>query len=85
VAVRDIGLRDATDRAIWDRARQDKAVIVTKDEDFVMLAVAESDGGKVLWVRAGNVVNRLLLARFAAVWPEVEAHLATAVTVVEMR
>ena len=33
-AVRDIGLRDASDTIIWHHARATRAIIVTKDEDF---------------------------------------------------
>ncbi len=84
-AVRDIGLRDADDREIWTRAARDGAVIVTKDEDFAMLATANADGPRILWVRTGNLVNRLLLARLAAMWPEIETHLATDARVVEVR
>ncbi len=34
VAVREIGLRDATDSEIWHYAIQREAAIITKDEDF---------------------------------------------------
>jgi predicted nuclease of predicted toxin-antitoxin system len=33
-AVRDLGLRDATDRAIYDAARAAGVVLITKDRDF---------------------------------------------------
>jgi len=33
-AVREVGLREADDSAIWAHALQTGAVIVTKDEDF---------------------------------------------------
>ena len=33
-AVREIGLREATDAEIWRYAVQQQAVIITKDEDF---------------------------------------------------
>jgi predicted nuclease of predicted toxin-antitoxin system len=31
----DIGLQAADDTVIWERARSDKTVIISKDEDFV--------------------------------------------------
>ncbi len=37
IAVRDIGLRDATDREIFDYARVNAATMITKDSDFVEL------------------------------------------------
>ena len=37
-AIRDLGLRDATDRQIFQAARaEDGAVVLTKDSDFVAL------------------------------------------------
>jgi|ERR1700741_1522349 len=83
-AVRDVGLRDATDAAIWERAVKDGATIVTKDEDFASLA-AMGDGPRLLWVRTGNLVNRLLLARFEAAWTEIETYFAAGARLVELR
>lgn len=37
VAVRDLHLREAKDREIFDAARQSNAVVMTKDSDFVLL------------------------------------------------
>jgi predicted nuclease of predicted toxin-antitoxin system len=37
VALRDLGLRDAEDRAVFDYARERGAVVMTKDSDFVSL------------------------------------------------
>jgi predicted nuclease of predicted toxin-antitoxin system len=36
-AIRDLGLRDAKDRQIFDAARQANAIVLTKDSDFVEL------------------------------------------------
>ena len=85
VAVRDIGLKEADDRTIWAKAKAERAVIVTKDEDFTLLAPTTNDAPQVLWVRTGNLVNRLLLNRFERSWPEIEAHLLNLVKVVEVR
>ena len=85
VAVRDIGLRDADDRTIWERTVIDHAAIVTKDEDFTLITPGSPDSPQILWVRTGNLVNRLLLARFEQAWPQVEAHLSAMARVVEMR
>jgi predicted nuclease of predicted toxin-antitoxin system len=85
VAVREVGLRDADDLAIWTRAGEEDFIIVTKDEDFALLAGTDVRGPRVLWVRCGNLVNRLLLARFDLTWPDIERHLAGDVRVVELR
>ena len=36
-AVRDLGLRDAEDLQIFDRARTESAIVLTKDRDFADL------------------------------------------------
>jgi predicted nuclease of predicted toxin-antitoxin system len=43
VAVREIGLREADDGDIWSYARAERAIVVTKDEDFGRLAAAAPD------------------------------------------
>ena len=37
VALRDLGLRDAEDEEIFHSAKRDRAVIITKDSDFLLL------------------------------------------------
>ncbi|MGE0743075.1 MAG: DUF5615 family PIN-like protein [Hyphomonadaceae bacterium] len=84
-ALREIGLRDADDANIWTWARAEAAIIVTKDEDFAQLVAANDDGPRVLWVRSGNLLKRVLLARFESAWPELEGHLIAGARLVEMR
>lgn len=84
VAVREIGLAGADDRSIWSYARAECAIIVTKDEDFGQLAAAAPDV-RVLWVRIGNAVNRVLLDRFERAWPEIRTHLEQGAQVLELR
>jgi Domain of unknown function (DUF5615) len=43
-AVRDVGLREAEDGAIWTYAKQTGAVILTKDEDFAARSHQTPDG-----------------------------------------
>jgi predicted nuclease of predicted toxin-antitoxin system len=83
-SLRELGLQCADDSTIWDLAKQETAIIVTKDEDFILLAAARP-GPSVLWVRTGNLVNRLLLDCFRRSWPEVLAHLRSGARVVELR
>lgn len=84
-ALREIQLRDADDEEIWEIARADCAIIVTKDEDFAKLVAANDEGPRVLWVRSGNLLKRVLLARFESAWPELEGHLIAGARLVEMR
>lgn len=52
VAVREVGLHEAGDGAIWSYARKEAAIVVTKDEDFALLAAAAPEA-RILWVRIG--------------------------------
>ena len=57
VAVRDLGLRDATDTEIFQRAKVADAVVMTKDSDFVTLLERFGPPPKVLWITCGNTTN----------------------------
>lgn len=56
--VRELGLRDAEDREIFDAARSKNAIVMTKDRDFVMLLERLGPPPKVLWIRFGNTSNQ---------------------------
>ena len=47
--------------AIRSYAIQNNAVIITKDEDFVIRASVNEIGPPVVWVRIGNVGKQALL------------------------
>ena len=52
--VETIGLRGATDVAIWDYARANDFAIVSKDDDFRSLALVRGAPPKVIWLQVGN-------------------------------
>ena len=52
--VRDIGLKSASDRVIWEYAADAAYVIVTKDADFRQRSFLYGCPPKVIWVRVGN-------------------------------
>ena len=60
VAIRDLGLRDAEDKQIFEAARQEKAVVMTKDSDFVLLLDRMGPPPQVIWVTCGNTSNARL-------------------------
>ena len=60
VAIRDLGLRDAEDKQIFEAARQEKAVVMTKDSDFVLLLDKLGPPPQVIWVTCGNTSNARL-------------------------
>ena len=63
-ALRDMGLRDALDADIFENARRDGIVLVSKDSDFVELVSRYGPPPQLLWVTCGNVTNRRLQAIF---------------------
>jgi len=54
VHVREVGLRDATDTTIWQYAKQNGYVIVSKDSDFQQRSLLLGHPPKFIWLRVGN-------------------------------
>jgi predicted nuclease of predicted toxin-antitoxin system len=50
------------DPLIWERARNEQAVIISKDEDFVDRWLLSDQPVPLVWIRKGNCSNRALLA-----------------------
>ena len=71
VAVREIGLRDATDAEIWNHAMQREAVIITKDEDFAERCLYSQNQPVIVWLRIGNTSNQALLNWLMPLWPAI--------------
>jgi predicted nuclease of predicted toxin-antitoxin system len=59
-ALRDRGLRDATDQQIFTAARQSGAVVLTKDSDFAELVTRYGPPPQVLWLTCGKTSNERL-------------------------
>ena len=59
-AIRDLGLRDAEDKEIFEAARKEKAVVMTKDSDFVFLLDRMGPPPQVIWITCGNTSNARL-------------------------
>lgn len=62
--VLELGLDRAADTDIWNKAAADLRIVVSKDEDFLLLASRPGDTGRMIWVRIGNCRNPALLAAF---------------------
>jgi predicted nuclease of predicted toxin-antitoxin system len=60
VALRDLGLRDATDHAIFFAARAASAILMTKDSDFLRLLHELGSPPKIIWLTCGNTSNARL-------------------------
>jgi predicted nuclease of predicted toxin-antitoxin system len=69
-AVRDLDLRDAKDRDIFQAARRENAVVMTKDRDFVSLLERLGPPPQVIWVTCGNTSNARLKEILTATLPK---------------
>jgi predicted nuclease of predicted toxin-antitoxin system len=61
VALRDIGLRDATGQEIFVRARSELAIVMTKDSDFVRLLERLGPPPQIIWLTCGKTSNARLM------------------------
>ena len=50
VAIRDLGLRDAEDKEIFEATREERAVVMTRDSDLVLLLDRLGAPPQVIWV-----------------------------------
>jgi predicted nuclease of predicted toxin-antitoxin system len=85
VHVLDAGLDEANDIDIWARCIAEARVLVSKDEDFVILSARPGDQGRLIWVRLGNCRNATLLAAFDALHDQLVASIDAGQRVVEVR
>lgn len=49
-----LGMENADDRAIWQYAKDNGFVIVTKDADFYELSAVYGQPPKIIWLKIGN-------------------------------
>ena len=55
--MRDLGQRDSGDEEIFLPAREEQAVVMTKDADFVTLLERHGPPPQIIWVTCGNTSN----------------------------
>ena len=80
----DLGLRDAADLEIFQQARRQGVVLISKDSDFVDLISRFGSPPQLLWVTCGNVTNRRLQAVFGSAGRAAIDLLAGGQAIVEM-
>ena len=85
VAVREIGLREAKDTAIWQYALENNAAILTKDEDFAERCVRSQNPPVVVWLRIGNATNPVLLGWLMPILPAVLGRIEAGDRIIEVR
>jgi predicted nuclease of predicted toxin-antitoxin system len=54
IHIREVGLRDADDSAIWNYAEANGFVIVSKHSDFQQRSLLHGAPPKSIWLRVGN-------------------------------
>lgn len=56
--VRDVGMKATTDSIVWDYAKENDFIIVSKDADMHDLSLVLGNPPKVIWLRLGNCSTR---------------------------
>jgi predicted nuclease of predicted toxin-antitoxin system len=67
--VREAGLREAEDSVIWEYAKQNGFVVISKDSDFQARSFLFGSPPKFVWLRVGNCSVRSieeLLRKYSA-------------------
>ena len=83
--LQEVGLQDARDIQVLEFANNHGMVLVSKDEDFLHLALTRPGTSQVVWVRLGNCRTRSLLTIFGQAFPAMIAALSSGQTIVELR
>jgi predicted nuclease of predicted toxin-antitoxin system len=81
----DLGFHTADDPVIWERARNDEAVIISKDEDFVDHWLLSSQPVSFVWIRKGNCSNSALVAWLEPLWSDAVKRLEQGEKFIELR
>lgn len=83
--VLDRGQGQTDDRQLWSEALAEDRIMVSKDEDFFILAMQVDDSGKLLWLRVGNCRTAALIAAFEKSMPAILAAFEEGQRIVEIR
>jgi predicted nuclease of predicted toxin-antitoxin system len=70
LALRDLGLRDAEDTEIFEAAKAQGVIFMTKDSDFVDLVDRLGEPPQIIWLTCGNTSNAQLREILSSVLPE---------------
>jgi predicted nuclease of predicted toxin-antitoxin system len=69
--VRSLGLDRSDDAAVWEYAKGNGFVLISKDSDFHQRSLVHGHPPKFIWIRAGNCstaqIAELVRTRFAMV------------------
>jgi predicted nuclease of predicted toxin-antitoxin system len=85
IHVLDRGLGQANDETLWALALAEGRIVVSKDEDFFILATRPGDAGQLLWLRMGNCRTAALLTTLEGAWTSIEPAFQSGQKIVEVR
>lgn len=83
-SVRSVGLRDALDHEIFEEARQQDVVVMSKDDDFTQLVDKHGPPPQIIWVTCGNTSNAKMREILSKTLPKAKELLEQGEIVVEI-
>ena len=84
VHVLDLGMARASDLEVSQFASTDGRTIITKDEDFSILATLGQCAAPVIWVRFGNCRTPVLLGHFLQSLDRIQERLRSGDRVIQL-
>ncbi|WP_019500276.1 DUF5615 family PIN-like protein [Pseudanabaena sp. PCC 6802] len=84
VALRDLGLRDAEDPEIFEAAKAQGVIFMTKDSDFVDLVERLAAPPQIIWLTCGNTSNARLREILSSTLPDALELLSSGEKLVEI-
>ena len=69
--VTDLQMMESSDHEIWQWAKDNDAIIVSKDEDFVFLYSKDSEPASLIWIRVGNTRKKQLIEWYESLLPAI--------------
>jgi predicted nuclease of predicted toxin-antitoxin system len=84
-SVKSLGLRDASDIEIFQKAKAAKAVIMTKDNDFINLLNHFGPPPKIILITSGNTSNKKLKETLSLHMPTIIKFLNEGENMVEVK
>lgn len=83
--VLDLGLASTPDRELWQIAKDEGRIMVSKDEDFFLLATRPEETGHLLWLRVGNFRTHALIGLLEGQWNAIASAFSEGQRIVEVR
>lgn len=84
ISVRRLGLRGAEDGVIFEAYREARAVVMSKDRDFVELVLRHGPPPQLLWITCGNTSNAQMRSVLTETLPEAVRLLQSGEQIVEI-